>query len=195
MSALAHVAGLVRLPPRVAWFYLRALRSARTARDRWTLDVVTRPSELASLLRLARGRRIVVEIGTASAWTACALALADPSRRVLTLDVEQHRRRDRYLALVPASVRERIDAPIRSGDDPPDSASGVELLFIDGAHDERSNIDAFEAWRPRLARDAVVLFHDYGDPAYPGVEAAVRRLGLEGTVHRRLFAHYLRCDA
>ena len=192
---IRHALALPRLPPRVAWFYLRALRSARSAQDQWTLDVVTRPAELAALLRAARGRRFVVEVGTASAWTACALALADRSRRVLTLDVQHHRRRDRYLELVDERTRSRIDAPIRSGDDPPDDARDVELLFIDGAHDERSNVRVFEAWRPRLADDAVVLFHDYGDPAYPGVEAAVRRLGLDGTVHRRLFAHYLRSDA
>ena len=187
-AALAKQArGLVRLPPRVALFYLRALVTAYRAGDRWSLDVVTRPHELAALLRVARGRRHVVEIGTATAWTSTALALADPARRVVSVDVTEHDHRDRYLALAPSSCRERIDLRLITEDDAVPGVEDVDLLFVDGAHDAESTVRAYEAWAPRLTPDALVLFHDYGDPAYPGVAAAVERLGLPGRPHGRMF--------
>ena len=178
---------LIRLPLPVARFYLSALRTARAHGDRWSLDVVTRPRELTTLLRVARGRRRVVEVGTATAWTTIAFALADEDRHVISFDVEEREHRDDYLALAPASVRARIELHTRSGDDPPPSIGDIDLLFLDGAHDEASTVAAYTAWLPRLAAGALVLFHDYGDPAYPGVEAAVRSLGLVGSPHGRLF--------
>jgi len=187
MRAGPHARGLVALPPRVGLFYLRALVTARRLGDRWSLDVVTRPHELAEILRVARGRRHVVEIGTATAWTATALALADPERRVVSVDVEEHDHRDRYRALAPRSARERIDLRLVGGDEAVPGVDGVDLLFVDGAHDADSTVAAYEAWAPRLAPGALVLFHDYGDPDYPGVAAAVQRRGLAGRPHGRMF--------
>lgn len=188
-QALAgQAAALARLPPRVAAFYVRALRTARACGDRWSLDVATRPRELAAILRLARGRRHVVEIGTATAWTSTALVLADPVRQVVSFDVVARAHRERYVALAPAEARRRLDLRLRPGEDPPPDVTGVDLLFVDGAHDEASNVAVFEAWRPRLAPGALVLFHDFGDPAYPGVAGAIERLGLDGEEHHRLFA-------
>ena len=181
-------AALATLPPRVAVFYVRALRTASATGDRWSLDVATRPRELAALLRLARGRRVAVEVGTATGWTSLALALADPGRRVVSFDVEVRAHRERYVALVPPAVRARVDLRLGRGEHPPQDLAGVELLFVDGAHDEASNVAVFAAWRDRLAPGALVLFHDFGDPAYPGVAAAVERLGLDGEARGRLFA-------
>ena len=92
-ALLGQAASLVRLPPPVAWFYVRALGAAYRHGDRWSLDVVTRPRELAAILDVARGRTAAVEIGTGTAWTTIALALADPRRRGLSLDpfVRPHR--------------------------------------------------------------------------------------------------------
>ncbi len=39
---------------------------------------------------------------------------------------------------------------------------------------------AFAAWRDALAPGAVVVFHDYRHPDYPGVRDAVRELALDG---------------
>jgi len=186
-ALLRQLAGLGRLPPRVALFYIRALARALRTRDRWTLAVVTRPRELAQLVRLARGRRLVVEVGTASAWTAAALALADEARRVVTLDPEEHPERERYLALVGRAVRDRIELVGARAEDGPNELTSVELLFLDGAHEREATRSAFEAWRPALAPGAIVAFHDYGDPDYLGVAQAVRDLGLEGEAHGTLF--------
>ena len=184
---LGQLTGLSRLPPRVGLFYIRALARALLTRDRWTLAVVTRPRELARLVRLARGRLLVVEVGTASAWTAVALALADGARRIVTLDPQAHPERERYLALVGRTVRDRIELIGARAEDGPNELTSVELLFLDGAHEREATRTAFEAWRPALAPGAIVAFHDYGDPDYPGVAQAVRDLELEGHAHGTLF--------
>jgi predicted O-methyltransferase YrrM len=180
---------LAALPPAVARFYLGALRRARATGDQWSIDVASRPRELAALLHVARGRARVVEIGTASGWTAAALVLADPGREVWTIDVVAQPRREDFLGMLDAPARARIHLLAGRGEDPPPGGApaAVDLLFVDGAHDEEATAGAFEAWRPRLAPGAAVAFHDFGDPAYPGVEAAVRRLALRGRARGRLF--------
>lgn len=184
---------LTRFPPRVGLFYVRCLGLAVLTRDRWTLQAVTRPRELSRLLELAGAARIVVEDGTASAWTAAALALAEPARTVITLDPEVRAQRDRYLGLLDPGTRSRIrllqarteegPAALRASKPPV-----VDVLFLDGDHGREGAIAAFAAWRPVLADDAVVAFHDYGDPAWPGVTEAVKELGLSGEVRGTLFA-------
>src|SRR6266576_878750 len=87
------------LPLSVVWFRARAQREAEQADDKFTLGSVTRADELGRLIELARGRSFVVELGTGTAWTASALALADLERRVITYDPTVWEGRDRYLAL------------------------------------------------------------------------------------------------
>ena len=99
---------LLGLPPRVAIFYSRARRAAARSGDRWSLESATGPRSLALLLRAARGRRRVVEIGTGTAWTTAALALADHKRRVLSFDPTVWPERDRYLRLAGPEAATRI---------------------------------------------------------------------------------------
>jgi predicted O-methyltransferase YrrM len=183
-----QAAALAGLPPRVAAFYVRAVLRALNDRDKWSLDVVIRPRELRALIKAARGRRLVVELGTGTGWSAIALAIADPARRVISLDPVSRVERGRYLALVPARVRDRITFYEQRGEDPPPpGVDEVDILFVDGAHDSESTVAGFESWRPRLAQGGVAAFHDYGDPAYPGVQEAVDRLRLDGERRHRLF--------
>src|SRR3954449_10179842 len=63
-----YLLALTRLPPRVAAFMWRARRRAVHSDDRFTLASAIRPVEVAVLLRVARGRRSVVELGTGTAW-------------------------------------------------------------------------------------------------------------------------------
>ena len=58
------------LPARAALFQARAMLRARRLGDDWALQSSTRPGDVAELLRLAEGRRLVVELGTATGWTA-----------------------------------------------------------------------------------------------------------------------------
>lgn len=169
------------LPPRVAAFHARALMLAWRLEDRFAWDSATRPPDVAALLRLARGRRRVVELGTATGWTSAALVLADPQRAVTTFDPVAQEHRERYLALLGASARARLQLVQAPGDAGAQLTDGrVDFLFVDSTHSHDGTVAEVEAWRPRLAPGALVVLHDYGNPGYPGVASAVAHLGLHG---------------
>jgi predicted O-methyltransferase YrrM len=176
------------LPWRVARFYWRARRHALRSADRFSLASAARPDELAQLLALARGRQAVVELGTGTAWSAIALALDDPARRVASYDPSVRAEREAYLRLAGSQVRERIELRAESdahgphAGDPP-----AQLLFIDSEHEREPVLAAFAAWRHALAPGAVVAFHDYRHPDYPGVREAVVELGLDGSERGGVF--------
>ncbi len=182
-------AGAARLPPRVAWFQLRARRLARRTDDVFSLSSVTRPADLRTLLEAARGRHRVVELGTATGWTAISLALADPRRTVLTCDNAEREEPQRYLGLVAGDVRARIELAIRSGSDGPPDDGPVDLLYIDSSHERAQTIDEVVAWRPVLRPGAVIAFDDYTHPGFPGVREAIAELGLAGDQRGTLFVH------
>ena len=46
---------------------------------------------------------------------------------------------------------------------------------------------AVPVWRPALAPDAIVAFHDYDHPDFPGVREAIEELGLDGEARGGLF--------
>jgi predicted O-methyltransferase YrrM len=175
---MVRVLGPRRQP---ALFQARAMLRAQRLGDDWALDSSTRPSDVAELLRLARGRRTVVELGTATGWTAGALVLADAARRVTSFDPVVREHRGAYLRLLPRSARERLELVQASGHDA--RGDGVQLLFVDSSHERAATVAEVRAWRPRLAPGALVVLHDYGNPAYPGVEQAVEELGLGGRSH------------
>jgi predicted O-methyltransferase YrrM len=185
---LRHALSLRVLPLRIGLFYWRSHRHARGTGDRFSLDSAARPAELARLLALARGRSSIVELGTGTAWSAVALALADGARRVISYDPCVRPQREVYLDLVGSSTRERIelrDQPDSQGPHPGDPP--VQLLFIDSSHDRDSVLAAFHTWRGALAPGAIVAFHDYDHPEYPGVRQAVTELELSGRESGGLF--------
>ena len=169
------------LPPRAALFQARAMLRAARLGDDWALQSATRPADVAELLRLATGRRLAVELGTATGWTAGCLLLAEPKRRLMSFDPVVREHRETYLALLPRSARERLELVPAPGHEA--RGVGVELLFVDSSHDREATVAEFRAWEPRLAPAALVVLHDYGNPAYPGVAEAVAELGLDGREH------------
>ena len=139
----ALLLSLRALPWRVARFYWRAHRHARRNGDRFSLDSAARPSELAELLALARGRTNVVELGTGTAWSAIALALDERARRIVSYDPSVRPERVAYLKLAGADARERIQLraePDTRGPHVGDAA--VELLFVDSEHERQPVLDA-----------------------------------------------------
>jgi predicted O-methyltransferase YrrM len=187
-AKLRLLLSLRALPWRVARFYLRARRHAARSGDRFSLASAARPDELAELLALARGRDVVVELGTGTAWSAIVLALDDRRRTVVSYDPTVRSERAAYLKLARPDARERIELRAEPdargphvGDPPP------QLLFIDSEHEREPVLAAFAAWRDALAPGAVVVFHDYQHPSYPGVREAVRELGLSGSERGGLF--------
>lgn len=56
----------------------------------------------------------------------------------------------------------------------------VDFLFVDGFHEEEHVLAEMEHFLPRLTENAVVIFHDCGgDNVQVGVNAAIKKLGLE----------------
>jgi predicted O-methyltransferase YrrM len=165
---------ICRLPPRAAVFYVRALRLARKADDEWSLISATAPHHLLLLLRLARGRRRVVELGTGSAWGTVVLALGDPRRSVRSFDPFDLGGRERYLALAGAA-RKRITLYPRPGAEP--DGESADFVFIDSSHGYEDTVSEFRAWLPHLEPRAIVVFHDYESFE---VARAIDSLALDG---------------
>lgn len=175
------------LPPRVAWFTLRARRLAHRTSDQFTLVSATRPRDLATVLECARGRRRVVELGTGTGLTSIALALAEPGRHVTTFDPVDRPERERYLALAAAGVRARIEYVNAPGATGPRSQEPVEMLYIDSSHSREDTIAELNVWMPALVPGAPIVFDDYAHPDYPGVREAIEELGLRGEERWPLF--------
>ena len=177
------------LPLRVALFQWRARRLAVRLGDEFATVSATRPRNLAVLLRVARGRRQVVELGTGSAWTAVSLVLADRAREVVTYDPIDRPEREPYLRLVGRGIRRRLRLVRAAGDEGPQGGATVDLLYIDSSHDREDTLREVQAWRPALRDGSLVVFDDFGHPDYPGVEEAVRCLRLEGEQIGGLFIY------
>lgn len=185
---LRFVGALPALPPAVSWFLGRALLVAIRKRDVFSLRSAAAPRQVAELLRLAEGRRRVVELGTATGWTAAALALADPARVVVSCDPIVQPGRDRYLRLLGSSALARIELLGASGVEAATrDVHKVDLLFIDASHERQATIDEWLAWRPRLAPGGLVIFHDYDHPEFPGVAQAIKHLRLVGRYQAGMF--------
>jgi predicted O-methyltransferase YrrM len=190
-SELRHALGLRALPPRVARFQWRAHRLARSEGDEFSLSSATRPADLAILLELAAGRKRIAELGTATAWTAASLVLADPGREVITFDPVEHAIRERYLDLVEAGIRDRITFIAAPGADGPRDPEPIDLLYIDSTHERADTIAEWRAWQRALRPGAIVVFDDYTHPDFPGVRDAVAELELDGRERGTMFVHEL----
>ena len=150
--------------------------------DEWARLSTQRATGVGNLLELARWKTNVVELGTASGWTAAALALADPRRAVSTFDPFDRPNRADYWALLDPSVRKRLKYFEEDGVKGAKRLKDVDFLFLDSSHDYEPTIAEFSAWRPRLVPGAIVVFDDFGHPDFPEVARAVRDLDLTGEV-------------
>lgn len=162
---------------------------ADRADDLFSLTSVTRPADLRVLLAVARGCRQIVELGTATGWTAITIALDDPGCRVVTYDPVERIEPHRYLALVAPDVRARIRLVLAPGSAGPQDPEPVDLLYIDSSHEREQTINEVRAWQPHLRPGAAMLFDDYTNPNFPGVHEAIEELGLAGEQQGTLLVH------
>jgi predicted O-methyltransferase YrrM len=169
-----------KLPSSVRDFRKRASRLAEERDDDWATLSTQRAMGVSNLLELARWRTNVVELGTASGWTAAALALADPNRTVTTFDPTDRPNRADYWGLLDPSVRKRITYFKEDGAKGAKRVKQVDFVFLDSSHDYEPTLTEFNAWKPSLAAGAIVVFDDFGHPEFPGVAQAVRELDLHG---------------
>jgi cephalosporin hydroxylase len=181
--------GLRGFRSRVLWFHWCARQEAWRTNDRFSLASVTRPADMRVVLEMTRGRSRVVELGTATAWTAITLALDDRRRRVVTYDVIEREEAKRYLDLVGPDVREQIELVVAPGCTGPQDQQPVDLLYIDSSHTREHTIAEVQAWQPYLRPGAPILFDDYTHPDYPWVREAIEELGLKGETRGTLFIH------
>jgi predicted O-methyltransferase YrrM len=177
------------LPPRVALFQWRARRVASRIGDEFSLVSATRPPKLAVLVNVAGSRGRIVELGTATGWTAISLVLADRRRTVTSYDPVQRPERERYLTLISSEARDRLEFVAAPGAEGPQHNELVDVLYIDSSHGQDETIRELQAWRPVLGDGAHVVFDDFAHPDFPGVRDAVLQLKLEGEQREGLFVH------
>ena len=186
--------GLRGRSSRVLWFQWRARRLAWRMRDLFSITSVTRPPDMCVLLDLAKRRSRIVELGTATAWTAITLALDDPERRVVTYDPIKRPEPEHYLSLVGRDVRDRIEMVAAPGSTGPEDREPVDLLYIDSSHEREQTIHEVRAWQPHLRAGALIIFDDYRHPDFPGIRQAIEELALDGEQRGTLFIHRHICE-
>ena len=143
------------------------------------------PSELETLATLARGRRVIVEIGSWMGRSACAMA-ANSSGTIICVDAWRGHPQggfeatsetldkfientSRYLNIIPivAESRKMVDIFHRA------QRFCVDMVFIDACHEFESVMGDIRTWWTLLEFGGVCCGHDYGDPNWPGVQKAV----------------------
>jgi hypothetical protein len=137
---------LRRLPWRVAIFQWRAWRLGARIGDEFGRVSATAPRKLETILKLAGDSRVVVELGTAHAWTAISLALDDPNREVISYDPFTRPGPQRYLDLVPEQVRWRVTLVVDRGNSGPQTDRPVDMLYVDTTHERNDTLRELEAW-------------------------------------------------
>ena len=155
---------LLKRPTLVNWLHALGLVSPRTQ---------TRPDELACLERHAQGRRLALEIGTFQGVSAAVIAraMAADGRLYCVDPWPLHRGRETpefqiYKRLL---KRSGVDGKVTylqgtsktMGDRFPQD---LDFAFIDGDHSYDAVVLDWRAVRPRLAKGAVVCWHDTSVP-------------------------------
>lgn len=141
------------------------------------------------LLKLARNRRRVVELGTGTGWTAIALALADAEREVITYDPIHRPERERYTALAGPRVQGQVTFVNEPGSAGPHDDDAIDMLYVDSSHGRQATIEELNAWQSVLRPGAIVVLDDFTHHDFPGVREAISELGLTGSQHGTLFVH------
>jgi predicted O-methyltransferase YrrM len=152
------------------------------------------PEELQWLANVSHGKARVVEIGAFMGRSTCAFLAALGDRGQLTVvdtfdargtvrhaefsgpQVDKPSLFERFLTNVrirglhtPHIIRTDSGDPASGGEVSDDT---VDLLFIDGSHDEASVRRDLAVWTPKVYPGGIICGHDY-HPTWPSVVAAV----------------------
>ena len=118
-----------------------------------------------------------VETGTHKGLSSCYIgqALKDNGAGVLhtcdPVDLMQD------AAIATAGLADQVKFHLTRGVDLPGTGT-IDFLFIDGFHGMQDVLDEFVTFRPRLAENAIVAFHDCDLVPHCGVNQAIDHLGL-----------------
>lgn len=140
------------------------------------------PCEANALAELSAGKR-VLEIGSyCGLSTVCIGRTAEHVTAVDYFDGRGTPDPQDTRAIFDDSIRrygltEKVEAVHPDDRLPP---QGYDVAFIDGAHDEDSVRLDIAKCLDALKPDGVIAFHDYNQPAHPGVSAAIDELIADG---------------
>lgn len=140
------------------------------------------PDEAAKLAELAAGKR-VIEVGSyCGLSTVC---MARTAEHVAAVDYFDGRATpvpaDTLAAFRRNIARHGVAEKVETYH--PDAVvkpPKYDLLFIDGAHDAESVAEDIDKYLPYLKSGGLVAFHDYNQPAHPGVTRVVDRFVESG---------------
>jgi predicted O-methyltransferase YrrM len=129
----------------------------------WLGDAEARA--LYDAARACTGRGVILEIGS---WRGkSTICLASGSRDgagmpVYSVDLHRDKSFQRFVANLQRTGLTELVRPIRasSQDEAAEVAEPIELLFVDGAHDDVGVRADFERWVPQVVEGGLVFFHD-----------------------------------
>jgi MMP 1-O-methyltransferase len=131
---------------------------------------------LYELARACTGRGVIVEIGSWKGKSTICLGLgsrAGKSVRIFAVDPHADYRHGEFKENIDRAGIADLVTPVKGfsqdvvdGFDEP-----IELLFVDGSHEEDDVREDFEKWVPKVVEGGIVAFHD--TTWHPGVRKVV----------------------
>jgi len=112
----------------------------------------------------------VVNIGANIGTSSCAILEANPQAFVFSIDVKPYPEERKHIiecGLNPSRIARLLGDSSEIGQLFPYQP---DMIFVDGAHDDKGVRGDIEAWKPKCK--SIMLFHDYHHPNYakkPGV--------------------------
>jgi predicted O-methyltransferase YrrM len=115
--------------------------------------------------RACTGRGAILEIGSWKGKSTICLASGSrdgPRATVYAVDLHRDKSFERFCANVERAGVADLVRPIRapSQDESVEISEPIELLFVDGAHDDVGVQADFDRWVPQVVEGGMVFFHD-----------------------------------
>lgn len=106
----------------------------------------------------------IVNIGANIGTSSCAILEANPNAFVFSIDVKPWPEERQHIIecdLNPERIVRLLGSSSEIGKHFP---YNPDLVFVDGAHDDKGVIGDIEVWKPKC--HSVMLFHDFAHPNY-----------------------------
>lgn len=148
------------------------------------------------LAKYSKGKKNVVELGILLGRSTCILA--EQAEHVTAIDifvgkpigdnVEHYNDLYSYEQVSAFMAKWRPNVTVRQGDSCQFAGeySNVDLIFIDAGHLYYEVKQDFEAWYPKIMKDGLIIFHDYGN-GHVGIDQFVDEIFTSGLVEKVFF--------
>jgi MMP 1-O-methyltransferase len=133
---------------------------------------------LYELAKECTGKGVIVEIGSWKGKSTICLGLgsrAGSGVRIFAVDPHADYRHGEFKENVERAGVADLVTPVKgfSQDVVDDFHEPIELLFVDGSHEEADVLHDFETWVPKVVEGGTVAFHD--TTWHPGVRRVVAK--------------------